>query len=190
MKKLILVIIAAILMTGYAMADHGIPPVPETQGIVTSTSVNLFGNFASASELQWRITDDWEGLPEIPPLGLFEATIYESTYTEDTQTHGVGLMMYDKELDIETSGQISGQWNIEATKQISFAGGSGYVVESVLHGRPGDLSVCQYEWRILPCVLQPRRGRQHHRHDHRQRPDHHHRSLRHAVRRPPGRAEP
>jgi len=130
MKKLIYVIIAAVLLTGYAMADHGIPPVPETQGIVTSTSVNLFGNFASASELQWRITDDFGGLPEIPPLGLFEATIYESTYTEDTQTHGVGLMMYDKELDIETSGQISGQWNIEATKQISFAGGSGYVVSS------------------------------------------------------------
>ncbi len=130
MKKLVLLIIAVILLTAYAMADHGIPPVPETQGIVTSTSVNIFGNFASATELQWRITDDFDGLPEIPPLFPFASTIYESTYTEDTQTHGVGLMTYDKELDIETSGQISGQWNIEATKQIAFAGGSGYVVSS------------------------------------------------------------
>ncbi|HUU74794.1 MAG TPA: hypothetical protein VMW63_01755 [Methanoregulaceae archaeon] len=130
MKKLVLVIIAAIFLTGYALADHGIPPVPETQGIVTSTTVDIVGNFASASELQWRITDDYDGLPEIPPLFPFESTIYESTYTEDTQSNGVGLMLYDKELDVETSGQISGQWNIEATKEIDFVGIDGASVVS------------------------------------------------------------
>jgi hypothetical protein len=125
MKKLaLLLIVAIVLLTGYAMADRGIPPVPETQGIVTSTSVNVVGNFASMSELQWRITNKPEGLPSIPPLDAEDenSAIYESTYTEDTQTHGVGLMLYDKELDVETSGQITGQWNIEATKQIAFIG--------------------------------------------------------------------
>jgi hypothetical protein len=121
MKKLIPIIFALILLTGAACADRGIIPVPETQGIVTSTSVNLVGNFASATELQWRITDDSKGLPGIPPL-THPGVIYESTYTEDTQTHGTGLMLYDKETDVETSGQISGQWNIEATKQIAFIG--------------------------------------------------------------------
>jgi hypothetical protein len=134
MKKLaLLLIVAIVLLTGYAMADRGIPPVPETQGIVTSTSVNVVGNFASMSELQWRITNKPEGLPSIPPLDAEDenSAIYESTYTEDTQTHGVGLMLYDKELDVETSGQITGQWNIEATKQIAFIGIDGaYVVSS------------------------------------------------------------
>ncbi len=131
MKKLTILIIAFVLLTGYALADRGIDPVPETQGIVTSTSVNAVGNFASATELQWRITDDPKGLPNIPPLNTVLASIYESTYTEDTQTQGVGLMLYDKELDVETSGQISGQWNIEATKQIAFIGIDGaYVVST------------------------------------------------------------
>jgi hypothetical protein len=126
----ILVIALALLVTGFAMADRAIAPVPETQGIVTSTSVNVVGNFASATEMQWRITDDPFGLPTIPPLDV-AAAIYESTYTEDTQSHGVGLMLYDKEMDIETSGQISGQWNVEATKQIAFIGIDGaYVVST------------------------------------------------------------
>jgi hypothetical protein len=126
----IMVIALALLVTGFAMADRGIDPVPETQGIVTSTSANVVGNFASATEIQWRITDDVGGLPSVPSLDG-TAAIYESTYTEDTQSHGVGLMLYDKEMDVETSGQISGQWNIEATKQIAFIGIDGaYVVSS------------------------------------------------------------
>ncbi len=130
MKKFVLVFVLLILFAGTAMADRGMPPVPETQGIVTSTSVNLVGNFASATEMQWRITDFDGGLPLIPAQ-FDEDAIYESTYTEDTQTHGVGLMLYDKELDIETSGQITGQWNVEATKQIAFVGIDGaYVVST------------------------------------------------------------
>jgi hypothetical protein len=130
MRKLAIMVIAlAFLVTGFAMADRSITPVPETQGIVTSTSVNVVGNFASSTEMQWRITDDAAGLPSIPPLGA-TAAIYESTYSEDTQTQGVGLMLYDKEMDIETSGQISGQWNVEATKQIAFIGIDGASVVS------------------------------------------------------------
>ena len=126
----IMVIALALLVTGFAMADRGIDPVPETQGITTSTSVNVVGNFASATDMQWRITDDIGGLPQVPVLDA-PGVIYESTYTEDTQTHGVGLMLYDKETDIETSGQISGQWNVEATKQIAFIGIDGaYVVST------------------------------------------------------------
>jgi hypothetical protein len=132
MKKLGAMIIALALlfsMTGFASADHGINATPETQGIVTSTSVNIVGNFASMTELQWRTTAAPGGLPGVPPLTA--ASIYESTYTEDTQTHGLGLLLYDKEMDVETSGQISGQWNIEATKQIAFIGIDGaYIVST------------------------------------------------------------
>ncbi len=126
MRKSVILIIALVLLTGIALADGGIQPVPETQGVATSTSVNAVGNFASATELQWRIaTQDLTTIPQ-----LVEASIYESTYTEDTQTDGLGLILYDKELDVETSGQISGQWNIEATKQIAFVGIDGANVVS------------------------------------------------------------
>jgi hypothetical protein len=129
MKKIAIGILALILFSGLAMADRGIMPVPETQGVVTSTSVNAIGNLVSATELQWRITTYSEGLQKLPPIDGGE--VYESTYTEDTQTHGIGLMLYDKEMDVETSGQISGQWNIEATKQIAFVGIDGaYVVST------------------------------------------------------------
>jgi hypothetical protein len=125
--------VAIVLLSGYSFADTGIPQVPETQGIVTSTSVNAVGNLASMSEIQWRITTVNGGLPSVPPLegNGTGSGIYESVYTEDTQSDGVGLVQYDKELDTETSNQISGQWNIEATKQIAFIGIDGaHVVSS------------------------------------------------------------
>ncbi|NYT08220.1 MAG: hypothetical protein GKC05_08215 [Methanomicrobiales archaeon] len=119
-----------IVITGTALADRGVDPVPETQGIVTSSSIDAVGNFASATEIQWRITDNpVGGLAGIPPLRQ-QTGIYESIYTEDTQSSGTGLVFYDKELDVETSGQISGQWNIEATKQIAFVGVDGAAIVS------------------------------------------------------------
>jgi len=138
MRKLAILVIALVLIIGYAMADRGISPVPETQGIVTSTTVDVVGNFASASEIQWRITDDANGLTRVPPLfasgadgaGPIGATIYESTYQEDTASNGAGLILYDKELDVETSGQITGQWNIEATKELEYIGVDGARVVS------------------------------------------------------------
>ncbi|HUU76660.1 MAG TPA: hypothetical protein VMW63_11330 [Methanoregulaceae archaeon] len=129
MKKLVIIVIAMALLIGFAVADRGIDPVPETQGIVTSTTIDAVGNFASASEIQWRITDSILGLPNVPPLIVLDA-IYESVYTEDTVSNGVGLIAYDKELDVETSGQISGQWNIEATKELAFVGIDGARVTS------------------------------------------------------------
>jgi hypothetical protein len=130
MKKTILIIVIISVLAGFALADHGIPPVPETQGIVTSTTIDAVGNFATASDIQWRITDDPKGLSGVPPL-LYEYTsIYESVYTEDTVSSGNGLIFYDKELDTETSGQISGQWNIEAVKELAYVGIDGARVTS------------------------------------------------------------
>jgi len=127
MKKLAIMVIALALLTGYAMADHAMDPVPETQGIVTSTTIDAVGNFASASEIQWRISAV-DPLTEIPPLD--DGGIFESVYTEDTASNGIGLILYDKELDVETSGQISGQWNIEAVKELAFVGVDGARVTS------------------------------------------------------------
>jgi hypothetical protein len=128
MKKFAVLVIALVLLTGYAMADRGVPQMPETQGITTSTTIDAVGNFASTSEIQWRISDG-EELGEIPELHDGDS-IYESTYTEDTTSNGVGLILYDKELDIETSNQITGHYNIEAAKLLEFIGVDGARVVS------------------------------------------------------------
>jgi len=124
MKKSIIIIIALVLLTGFAMADRGIDPVPESQGITTATTLDLLGNAASTTDIQWMITDEPAGLDGIPPLRQ-DRTYYASTYTEDTYTNGVGLIAYDKNMDVETSEQLAGQWNIDADKQIEFVGVDG-----------------------------------------------------------------
>jgi opacity protein-like surface antigen len=88
MKKVLIMIMALVLMTGFAMADRGIDPVPETQGITTATTLDLVGNFASTTDIQWRITDSFFGLDEIPPL-MVGKTYYASTYSEDTYSNGI-----------------------------------------------------------------------------------------------------
>jgi hypothetical protein len=124
MKKVIIMVIALVLMTGFAMADRGIDPVPETQGITTATTLDLVGNAASTTDIQWLITDSLLGLDGIPPLGPGFA-YYTSTYSEETFTNGVGLIAYDKNMDVETSEQLAGEWNIDADKQIEFVGVDG-----------------------------------------------------------------
>ena len=129
MKKLAIMVIALALLAGFAMADRGIDPIPETQGITTATTIDAVGNFASTTDLQWRITDDAAGLAGIPPLGA-GAAVYASAYTEDTYSNGVGLIAYDKNMDVETSAQLAGNWNIDADKQLAFVGVDGARVYS------------------------------------------------------------
>lgn len=130
MNKILILIIAISFLSGFALADPGIPAIPETQGIDISTTVYAIGNFASSSDMQWMITNDDKGLSDIPPLDVIFATAYQSTYSEDTSSNGNGLVYYDKELDVETSDQLSGQWNIEATKEIAFVGIDGARITS------------------------------------------------------------
>jgi len=130
MKKFVYIFVIFTLLSGIGLADPGIPAVPETQGIDISTTVYAIGNFASSSDMQWMITNDDKGLSDIPPLDVIFATAYQSTYSEDTSSNGNGLIYYDKELDVETSDQLSGQFNIEATKEIAFVGIDGARITS------------------------------------------------------------
>jgi hypothetical protein len=158
MKQSGFIIIALmVLVCGFAMADRGIDPVPETQGITTATTLDLVGNFASTTDIQWRITDDFLGLDGIPPLSLsltsLGSTYYASAYTEDTYSNGVGLIAYDKNLDVETSEQLSGQWNIDADKQIEFVGVDGariYSDEYIMVDGVGDYAFTPLE---MLCVF-------------------------------------
>jgi hypothetical protein len=128
MKKFGIIVLALTLgIIGMAMADPAIPPVNEIQGLSTSTTVIAAGNFNAASSVDLKISsvvpltgipgEDWQDL-----YAAHEATIYQSVYTEDTQNSDVGYISYDKDLDVSTASKISGQYNIQAVKQITYLG--------------------------------------------------------------------
>jgi hypothetical protein len=126
MKKLgIMVIALALFAVGMAMAEPGVPQVQEVQGLSTSTTVIAAGNFNAASSVQitnmHNPTDEGSaGLSDVPPLE--NAVYYTSLYTEDTQNSEVGYISYDKDLDVTTANRISGQYNVQAVKQITYLG--------------------------------------------------------------------
>jgi hypothetical protein len=121
MKKLgILVIALALLVVGMAMAEPGIPKVNEVQGLGISTTVIAAGNFNQASSVQIDIIQGEDSLVEVPPID--EGVYYISLYTEDTQNSEVGFISYDKDLDVSTANKVSGQYNIQAVKQITYLG--------------------------------------------------------------------
>ena len=121
MKKLgILVIALALLVVGLAMAEPGICQVREVQGLSTSTTVIGVGNFNAASSVQMSIMTGDENLATIPPLG--SGVLYQTVYTEDTQNAEYGYLSYDKDLDVSTSNKLTGQYNVQAVKQITYLG--------------------------------------------------------------------
>lgn len=148
--KIVIVFLALmVLICGFCMADSGIDPVPETQGITTATTLDLVGNMASSTDIQWRITDNYFGLddPDMVLL-LWAFPYYTSTYSEDTYSNGIGLIAYDKNMDLETSHQLSGQWNIDADKQIEFVGVDGariYSDENIIVDGVGGILVTRDE---------------------------------------------
>jgi hypothetical protein len=121
MKKFgILVIALALFAVGMAMAEPGIPKVNEVQGLAVSTTVIAAGNFNQASSVDLTIASGETSIPEAPPL--VNGTYYQSVYTEDTQNSEVGFISYDKDLDVSTANKVSGQYNIQAVKQVTYLG--------------------------------------------------------------------
>ncbi len=55
---------------------------------------------------------------------------YTTTYSEETQSNGVGFISYDKDMNVETKAGLNGQSNIEATKVIAFEGMNGAEITS------------------------------------------------------------
>jgi hypothetical protein len=121
MRKLAIFFIAfVVLVVGTAMAEPGISQVNEVQGLSISTTVIAAGNFNSASSVQVTSISGDDDLTDIPPLD--SSVYYTSLYTEDTQNSDVGYISYDKDLDVSTANKISGQYNIQAVKQVTYYG--------------------------------------------------------------------
>jgi hypothetical protein len=121
MKKFgIILIVLVVLSVGLAMAEPGVPQVNEVQGLSISTTVIAAGNFNAASSVQVTTASGDSSISDVPPLegGVY----YQSVYTEDTQNGGIGYVSYDKDLDVTTANRVSGQYNIQAVKQITYLG--------------------------------------------------------------------
>jgi hypothetical protein len=135
-----------------AMAEPGVPQVREVQGLSTSTTVIAAGNFNAASSVQITNIAGEDSLGDIPPLD--ESVYYTSLYTEDTQNSEVGYISYDKDLDVTTANRISGQYNVQAVKQITYLGvdASSLITNDYMlvdgagvdYGTIGDVMICPF----------------------------------------------
>jgi hypothetical protein len=130
MKKTILAVsILGLFLCGFALADPGISPVNEVQGLSIQTTVIAVGNFDQESEVVIS-SSSGSSLSDVPPLGP-SSTVYQSVYTEDTHSSATGYISYDKSLDVSTAGKLTGQYNIESTRQITYLGiGPGSIYSS------------------------------------------------------------
>jgi hypothetical protein len=127
-KILFLAALALVFCTCSAMADPGVPQVPETQGFSTSTVMSAAGTVTETDNIVHIIVN--RANPEsgqIPyPIPLEHADIsileYTSTYSENTIADQ-GLVTYTKAMTTDTSGMAtSNLYNVQTDKVVEFIG--------------------------------------------------------------------
>jgi len=120
---IIAVTIALCLLTGFALADSGVPQTPETQGFVTSTAMQAIGTATETDSLVWQITNNGVigGLTDIPPLFPEVTAVYSMAYSEDTIADQ-GLVTYTKQGSVDTQGKVPDQSNVNMEKVVEFVG--------------------------------------------------------------------
>ncbi len=120
------ILILVLCLAAVAMADTGVPQVPETQGFTTATTIATFGTATETdsivSQILSNIYRNPEGLPIDPPLDLDSTAVYTSSYTENTIADQ-GLVTYAKTLNTDTAGMAAeNQFNVKAEKIVEFIG--------------------------------------------------------------------
>ena len=119
------ILILFLCLAAVAMADTGVPQVPETQGFTTATAISAFGTATETDSIVSQIIGNVfynAGLPFDPPLFYYDTAAYTSSYTENTIADQ-GLITYAKTLNIDTAGMAAeNQYNVRAEKIIEFIG--------------------------------------------------------------------
>jgi len=112
--------VAIILCTSSALADTGVPQVPETQGFVTSTAVSAVGTVTETDSIVNIIAN--RGGDSLPfPLEQLDFE-YTRTYTENTIADQ-GLVTYTKGMITDTAGMASQNlFNVQTDKVVEFIG--------------------------------------------------------------------
>jgi hypothetical protein len=122
-KKAIILTMALLVLGSFpAVADPGVPQVPETQGFVTSTAMSAIGTVTETDSIVTQIINNGAlGIPPSLPLVDLD-TIYTSTYAENTIADQ-GLVTYTKGMTTDTSGATtSGLYNVHTSKVLEFLG--------------------------------------------------------------------
>lgn len=118
------------VLSGCAIADRGVDPTFETQGIRTSTTIIAVGNFESHTDFAAQSVDGNPGVMPVPPLAGDEA-YYTASYSADTMSLGTGIINFDRTFVVDTSAQVLGGSNIEAEMLLGYYGiDGGRVVSS------------------------------------------------------------
>jgi hypothetical protein len=127
-KFVVFGVIAVILCTGIALADPGVPQVPETQGFSTSTAMSAMGTITETDSIVNIIANRADAaLGQIPyPIPRDPADIsileYTSTYSENTIADQ-GLVTYTKGMTTDTTGMAaSNLYNVQTDKVVEFIG--------------------------------------------------------------------
>ncbi len=114
--------------TGIAMADTGVPQVPETQGFTTSTAISAVGTVTETDSIANIIANRADPtLGQIPyPIPVYPADIsiieYISTYSENTIADQ-GLVTYTKQMITDTTGvATSNLYNVQTNRLVEFIG--------------------------------------------------------------------
>jgi hypothetical protein len=112
-----------ILCTGLALADTGVPQVPETQGFVTSTMISAFGTATETDSIVSQIASMALFGPAFePPLFFYMDAVYASSYTENTIADQ-GFITYNKGITTDTEGMVAeNQYNVVTDKVVEFIG--------------------------------------------------------------------
>ncbi len=125
-KTLQLVILIIVLcLAAVAVADTGVPQVPETQGFTTATTISAVGTATETDSIVSQIINNVylnNRVPFDPPLYYYDTAAYTSSYTENTIADQ-GLVTYTKTLDTDTAGMaMENQFNVIAEKIVEFIG--------------------------------------------------------------------
>ena len=107
-----------------AIADTGVPQVPETQGFVTSTAMSAIGTVTETDSIV-NLIGNYAGPlsgPILYPLFATELVEYTGTYTEDTIADQ-GLVTYTKQMTTDTAGMATvNLYNVQTDKVVEFIG--------------------------------------------------------------------
>jgi hypothetical protein len=124
MKKILVTgLIILICFTGLAIADTGMPQVPETQGFSTATAISTFGTVTETDSIVSQMINCGAcGLPVPLPLIVFDHVVYTSAYSENTIADQ-GFVTIAKTITADTAGMATeNQFNVKTNRIVEFIG--------------------------------------------------------------------
>lgn len=120
MKKLAIMVIALMMLTGFAAAAYLPPETDETQGITTYLAVVCDGTVFEKEQVS--ICASNEANPLTPPLSNGEV-VSVSGYSQSLLA-GHGMTAYEKSLYVDSSNALDNEYNIESSTQLTFDAGN------------------------------------------------------------------